>query len=82
MDEIKENWQTIKETMKREYNISKISYQTWVDPLEFFDVKDDVVSIIIPTDIAPALNYISSKYKNFFQVTISEMFDFPRPGPP
>ena len=75
MDEIKENWQTIKETMKREYNISKISYQTWVDPLEFFDVKDDVVSIIIPTDIAPALNYISSKYKNFFQVTISEMFD-------
>ncbi len=75
MDEIKENWQTIKETMRREYNISKISYQTWVDPLEFFDVKNDVVSIIIPTDIAPALNYISSKYKNFFQVTISEMFD-------
>lgn len=75
MDAIKENWQTIKETMKREYNISKISYQTWVDPLEFFDVKNDVVSIIIPTDIAPALNYISSKYKNFFQVTISEMFD-------
>lgn len=75
MDAIRENWQTIKETMKREYNISKISYQTWVDPLEFFDVKNDVVSIIIPTDIAPALNYISSKYKNFFQVTISEMFD-------
>ena len=75
MNDIKENWQVIKETMKKEYNISDISYQTWVAPLEFYNVTDDVVHIIIPTDLAPALNYISSKYKNFFQVTITEMFD-------
>lgn len=75
MDEIKENWQIIKETMRREYNISDISYQTWVAPLEFYTVTEDVVSIIIPTDLAPALNYISSKYKSFFQVTITEMFN-------
>lgn len=75
MNEIKENWQIIKETMRREYNISDISYQTWVTPLEFYTVTDDVVSIIIPTDLAPALNYISSKYKSFFQVTITEMFN-------
>lgn len=75
MDEIKENWQIIKETMRREYNVSDISYQTWVAPLEFYTVTDDVVSIIIPTDLAPALNYISSKYKSFFQVTITEMFN-------
>lgn len=75
MDDIKENWQIIKETMRREYSISDISYQTWVAPLEFYNVADDVVSIIIPTDLAPALNYISSKYKSFFQVTVSEMFN-------
>ena len=75
MNDIKENWQVIKETMKKEYNISDISYQTWVAPLEFYNVTDDVVHIIIPTDLAPALNYISSKYKSFFQVTITEMFD-------
>ena len=75
MDDIKGNWQIIKETMRREYNISDISYQTWVAPLGFYNVADDVVSIIIPTDLAPALNYISSKYKSFFQVTITEMFD-------
>ncbi len=75
MDDIKENWQIIKETMKKEYSISDISYQTWVAPLEFYNVTNDVVHIIIPTDLAPALNYISSKYKSFFQVTISEMFD-------
>lgn len=75
MDEIRENWMAIKETIRREYNISDISYQTWVVPLEFYDVEDDVVNIIIPSDQAHALNYISSKYKSYFQVTITEMFD-------
>lgn len=31
--------------------------------------------IIIPSDQAQALSYITSKYKSFFQVTISEMYD-------
>lgn len=75
MDNIKENWSTIKETIRREYNMSDISYQTWVKPLEFYNIVDDVVNIIIPSDQAHALNYISSKYKSFFQVTITEMFD-------
>lgn len=75
MDEIKENWTIIKETIRREYNISDISYRTWVNPLEFYNVEDDVVSIIIPSDQSHALNYISTKYKSFFQVTITELFD-------
>ena len=75
MEDIKENWLTIKETIRREYNISDISYQTWVAPLEFYNIVDDVVNIIIPSDQAHALNYISSKYKSFFQVTITEMFE-------
>ncbi|MCM1063213.1 MAG: chromosomal replication initiator protein DnaA [Eubacterium sp.] len=75
MDEIKENWTTIKETIRKEYNISDVSYRTWVDPLEYYDVEDDVVSIIIPSDQAHALNYISTKYRIFFQVTITELFD-------
>lgn len=75
MDDIKENWLTVKETIRREYNISDISYKTWVAPLEFFNVVDEVVNIIIPSDQAHALNYISSKYKSFFQVTLTEMFN-------
>lgn len=75
MDEIKENWTIIKETIKREYNISDVSYRTWVNPLEFYSEENDVISIIIPSDQAHALNYISTKYKSFFQVTITELFD-------
>ena len=77
MDAIKENWTKIKEAVRREYNISNVSYHTWVEPLEFHSVVNDVVNIIIPSDQAHAINYISSKYKSFFQVTITEMFDYP-----
>ncbi len=76
MDVIRENWTLIKETIKEEYNITDISYKTWLEPLEFYNVTDDVVNIVIPADQGHhALTYISSKYKSFFKVTITEMFD-------
>ncbi|MCM1567991.1 MAG: chromosomal replication initiator protein DnaA [Roseburia sp.] len=74
-DNIRENWNTIKETVRREYNLSDISYHTWLEPLEFYNIVNDTVNIIIPSDQAHALTYISSKYRSFFQVTITEMFD-------
>ena len=75
MDLIKENWNLIKETLRKEYELSDVSYRTWVEPLNFHRVKDNVVTIIIPSDQAHALNYISSKYRIFFQVTIAEMMN-------
>lgn len=75
MEEIRERWEEIKETIKTEYDLSDISYSTWVKPLNFYNVENDVVIILIPSDQAHALNYISNKYKSYFQVSISEMFD-------
>ena len=75
MDSIKDKWDLIKETLREEYELTDISYNTWILPLNFYQVKNNVVMIIIPSDQAHALNYISSKYKSFFQVTISEMMD-------
>ena len=75
MDSIKNKWDLIKETLREEYELTDISYNTWIVPLNFYQVKDNVIMIIIPSDQAHALNYISSKYKSFFQVTISEMMN-------
>jgi len=75
MDLIKENWDLIKETLRTEYDLSDISYNTWVKPLSFHSEQNDVVTIMIPSDQAHALKYISSKYKSYFQVTISEMMN-------
>ncbi len=75
MDNIKNSWDQIKEKIADEYGLSDVSYSTWIEPLKIGPVTEDSVTILIPSDQSHALNYISSKYKDFFQVTISEMFD-------
>ena len=75
MDSIKKKWDEIKETVRKEYELTDVSYDTWINPLSFYDVEDNVVIIMIPSDQAHALNYISSKYKNFFKVIVSEMMN-------
>ena len=59
----------IKENIKKEYDLTEVSFDTWVKPLRFFDVQDDVVTILIPSDQSHALNYISSKYGLVHNVT-------------
>lgn len=75
MDSMKEKWDLIKDTLRKEYDLSDISFHTWVEPLKFYNVENDVVTILIPSDQAHALTYISTKYKSYFQVTITEMMD-------
>lgn len=74
-DSIRENWNLIKENIRKEYELSNISYSTWIEPLSLYKVDGDNVSIIIPTEKAHAINYISNKYTSFFQVTITEMME-------
>lgn len=75
MDFIEQNWELIKTTIKQEYGLSNISYNTWIANLNYYNSENDVVTIVIPSDNAHALSYIVAKYKSYFQVTISEMMD-------
>ena len=75
MDFIQENWELIKQTIKKEYDLSNISYNTWISNLNYYGLENDIITITIPSDQAHALSYITNKYKSYFQVTISEMMD-------
>ncbi len=75
MSDVGNNWELIKETLKKEYDLSFVAYNTWIAPLKFHSEKDDVITILIPGEQAHVLNYIVKKYKDFFQVTISEIMD-------
>ncbi len=74
-ESVKEKWKQIKENIRDEYDLSNISYSTWIEPLKFYKAENNEVTIIIPMDQAHAINYISNKYKSFFQVAISEMMN-------
>ncbi len=75
MSDVGKNWELIKETLKKEYDLSIVAYNTWIAPLKFHSEKDDVITILIPGEQSHVLNYIVKKYKDFFQVTISEIMD-------
>ena len=75
MSEIADRWDEIKEIIKNEYDLTDISYNTWIKPLKFYKEENHTVTILIPSDQAHAVSYITNKYKNFFQVSISEMFN-------
>lgn len=74
-DSIKKNWDLIKENIRKEYELSNISYSTWIEPLRLYKVENDNIYIIIPAEKAHAINYITNKYTSFFQVMITEMMD-------
>lgn len=75
MNEIKERWNEIKEILRHEYDLTNISFNTWVAPLQFYKEDNDVVTILIPAEQAHLLNYIQKQYKIYFQVTISELMN-------
>lgn len=75
MQEIKEKWNEIKEYIKNEYELNTVSYNTWILPLELYDVIDNKVYIVIPFENSQALKHLTNKYSKIFEVTISEMFD-------
>ena len=75
MSDISKIWDEIKETVRNEYSITEISYNTWIAPLKFHDVEDNKIIISVPSDKGPVLSYLENKYKDCFKVTISEMMD-------
>ena len=37
MDKVIEKWDEILQTVKRDYNISDVAFNTWLKPLEVYD---------------------------------------------
>jgi len=75
MNEIKNRWEEIKENIREEYELTGISYMNWIEPLKFHEVKDDVVTILVPAEQAHLMNYIQKKYSLCFKATISELMN-------
>ena len=54
---------------------SDISFNNWVEPLQFYKVEDDIVTILIPSAQARLLKYIQKNYYFCFKATISELMN-------
>ncbi|MBQ1526283.1 MAG: chromosomal replication initiator protein DnaA [Lachnospiraceae bacterium] len=72
MDELTNKWDDIKESIRKEHSLTDISYETWIIPLKLYGIENNTVIILIPSDQAQSVNYISNKYLLPFKVAISE----------
>lgn len=75
MNEIKDRWNEIKEMIRDEYDLTAISFNNWVKPLQFYKVEKDIVTILIPSAQARLLKYIQKNYYFCFKATISELMN-------
>lgn len=72
MNIVMEKWDEILQTVKTEYDLSDVPFNTWLKPLKVYEVEGNLVTIIVPAEQAGlGLGYITKKYKLPLQVTIS-----------
>ena len=74
MEEIIQKWEEILESLKDEYEITNVSYDSWIKPLEVFNIEGNNLYIIFKGESGDklAINYIERKYKTILKTTIAE----------
>ncbi len=50
MDKVIENWDKILQTVKADYDVGDVAFNTWLKPLKVYDVKDNVITILVPSE--------------------------------
>lgn len=72
MEHIIEKWDEILQTVKMEHELTDVSFNTWLKPLQVFSVKNNTLYILVP-DEQMGLNYITKKYTLPIKVAVAEI---------
>lgn len=72
---LEEKWPDILEYMKNNYNVSDVSYRTWLLPLKIYDLEDNIVTLIVDDTVVhpQSLIFIRNKYGFFIKTAIEEI---------
>lgn len=76
---IQSKWDDILKYLISEYGITEVSYNTWLKPLKVYDVKDNVITILINDERIgpPSITVIRKKYELLLKVSIEEIMNVP-----
>ncbi|MCR5416064.1 MAG: chromosomal replication initiator protein DnaA [Pseudobutyrivibrio sp.] len=75
MEELVKKWDEILVSLQNEYEIANISFESWIKPLEVFQIEDNSLYLVYQSESSDkfALNYISKKFKTPLRTTIAEV---------
>lgn len=71
MDAVKEKWEEIIQKLKVEYFLSNISFETWIRPLEVYDIVGD--TLYLSVNFKASIEHIQNKYLLPLKVCIAEV---------
>ena len=74
MEKVIDKWDQILNTVKKEHEISDISFDTWMRPLEVYALEGNTLYILAPFE-QMALSYIQKKYYLPLKVAICEILE-------
>lgn len=70
---IESRWGEILDILKQEYEITDVSFTTWLKPLKPHSYEEGILTVIVPESMA--LSFVRKKYYPCLKVTLSEFFD-------
>ena len=72
MEELKQKWDIILETLKDHFEIQDISFKTWIKPIQIYSVVGNKITLLISGD-EMGFTYVEKKYLTPLKVTICEV---------
>ena len=69
---IKEKWPDILDTIKTEYSLTNLSFDSWLKPLELYSADHNSVTFVVPMGTM-GINVINKKYSYCIKVSIAEV---------
>lgn len=83
MEELKQKWDLIIQTLKEDYDITDMSFRTWIKPIQVYSVVSDKITLLIPENNNDGdgkglsynmrVGYIERKYLAAITLTIAEI---------
>ena len=69
---VEEKWDEILDNMRREHELSDVSFATWVKPLCVHKVEGNDISVLVPSDRI-ALEYVTRRFALPLKVAVAEV---------
>ena len=50
MDAVIEKWEEILQTVKSEYEVTDVPFNTWLKPLKVYEVDGKLITVVVPSE--------------------------------
>lgn len=71
---ILDSWDIILDTLKQEFELTSVSFRTWIQPLKPCSLQGNVLTVVVPSQVQ-ALKFIKKNYQAKLSYVISEVMD-------